>query len=98
MLPTFIRRAHSALNAAFVRRLTPAAESAGQARQELRWMVEELERRRRLPQPAAGSSSSPTRATSDTTAAELEALVSRREAGEPLQYVLGEFRPCLSAL
>lgn len=83
MLASAIRRSSTVLNASQIKRLTPVAESVQQAHQELRWMVQELDRRRTV-RPAAALAGVPAE-----QASALETLVSRREAGEPLQYVLG---------
>lgn len=81
MLPSILR---STISPSFVERLTPAAESVAQAHHELRWMVQELNRR--IGTPAWDSTNHD---------AELEKMVGRREKGEPLQYVLGTSSPIL---
>lgn len=55
------------------------------ARTELRWMRDAVRQR-----PRSGVGSSPVSGSSDPEAA-LETMVQRRAAGEPLQYILGEY-------
>lgn len=86
MIASSVRRSSDILHASLIKRLTPVAESAQQARQELRWMVEELDRRRAV-RPAAAPGGAAALPAKQATA--LETLVRRREVGEPLQYVLG---------
>jgi hypothetical protein len=86
MIASAVRRSSAALHALLIKRLTPVAEGTRQAQQELRWIAEELDRRRTV-QPAAAPLSAHNPPVERASA--LELLVRRREAGEPLQYVLG---------